>query len=341
MTSASVRQAASLEDMNHREPAFAAMCNELRTRLLSVYEDTKKGWVPYLLGGSGTAAVEATISSCLAGTRCLVISNGYYSGRISDILAIHQDQTTEFRLDWDQRWTPEVLDRLRKTLRHGNYDNVIATHNETTFGRLNPIGQIAEICNSVGVELYVDAMSSFGADSLSFRGLSGVISSANKCLHGLPGLSFVLLRSDVAERIRNKERRTYYLHLPFYEGTNPPLTPPIPAMRSLLQALRENPDGFPSRAVTYQRKRSLIQDGLSDLGFQFAVPESESSVTLLSPTLPPNWSFDRWYEANYEAGFALYGVKPPFREAFFQVSVMGEVTDQNVKDWLAVVKSLI
>ena len=65
MTSESVRQAAAMPDMNHREPAFQEMFAEVRSRLLTLYPGTED-WKVCLIGGSGTAAVEAMVSSCIS-----------------------------------------------------------------------------------------------------------------------------------------------------------------------------------------------------------------------------------------------------------------------------------
>jgi aspartate aminotransferase-like enzyme len=71
------------------------------------------------------------------------------------------------------------------------------------------------------------------------------------------------------------------------------------------------------------------------------IEAEEASCTLTSPSLPSGWSYDRWFNANYEAGYMIYGVKPPLRERFFQVSNMGELTDEHIEGWLCVVDRLL
>lgn len=338
MTSESVRLASAAPDLNHRDPDYASLIREVRARLLAVYPATKEGWRPYLLGGSGTAAVEALITSCVKSGPVLVLDNGYYSGRIVDILAAHSLPHTTLKFDWE---TEIDLARVEEALRSQPYEAVLLTHHETTLGRLNPVAEIARVAHQNGARCLVDAMSSFGADDLDLTHVDAVVASANKCLHGLPGVSFVLVREDLAVEMAEWERRSYYLHLPMYEGENPPVTPPIPTLQALRQALRENPEGQSSRKKEYRNKIAHLRAGLARRGFHFAVPMDEGSITLVSANFPEGWSFDAWFKANYERGFVLYGTKAHLRERYFQVSVMGEVTVDHLDRWLETVDYLM
>jgi 2-aminoethylphosphonate-pyruvate transaminase len=334
MTSDAVRRAAAAPDLNHRDPEYQNLVREVRERLLAVYPATREGWHPFLLGGSGTAAVEAMVTSCIRTGPVLVIANGYYSGRIVEILEVHRIPHRVLSFDWE---APIEIAAVERALANEAFEAILMTHHETTLGRLNPVGELAALAARHGVRCLVDAMSSFGADDLDFTHVDALASSANKCLHGLPGVSFVLAREGVADG----PRRSYYLHLPMYAGENPPLTPPVPTLQAFREALRENPAGHGNRFQDYAAKMARLRKGLADRGFSFAVPEVESSVTLVSPSLPDGWSFDRWFQANYERGYVLYGTKAHLRERFFQASIMGEVTLAQVDAWLGVVDALL
>ena len=60
--------------------------------------------------------------------------------------------------------------------------------------------------------LLVDAVSSFGAEAIDFTapGLSAVAATANKCLHGVPGAAFVIVRR---KDLQNAASRTYFARL--------------------------------------------------------------------------------------------------------------------------------
>ncbi len=337
MTSDTVRAAGAMPDLNHRDPEFLELVREVRSRLLGVYPDSN--WVPYLLGGSGTAAVEAMVTSCVSRGPVLVIDNGYYSARIADILAVHRIPYEVFVVPWED---PIPFDTLANQLTKG-FEALICTHHETTLGRLNDVAAIAKLCRLAGTRYLVDAMSSFGADLADWQNVDAIASSANKCLHGIPGVAFVLVRPKLAEDMKVYPRRSYYLSLPMYEGESPPLTPPVPALAAFRQALREFSDqgGIEARHARYFRQISRLRNELRARGITPLVESSEASCTLVAANLPRDWSFKEFYEANHDAGFVLYEVKGPYRDKAFQVSVMGEVTDQNLRDWLSAVDQIV
>ncbi len=348
MTSETVRQAAAMPDMSHRDPAFLDILRETKERLLCVYPQLPgKGqvWKPYLIGGSGTAAVEAMIASCVRKGPVLLIDSGYYSGRVRAKLEAHEipyevlaTETWQDRIDLGQ-----LYNRIEAhPVRGPAFEAVITTHHETTAGRLHDLAEIGSICSESDTKLLVDAMSSFGADEIDFTHVDAAASSSNKCLHGLPGLSFVLVRDWLAEEMKSYSPRTVYLSLPFYEGDAPPLTPPVPILNALRQALIEmGPGGATSREAVYRRRAAILRQGLISRGFSFAIPEESMSCTLTTASIPSRWTADRWFSANLGAGFMIYPTKGSLSERWFQVANMGELTDDHLHGWLEAVDTIL
>jgi len=78
-----VRQALQKPDLCHREAEFVTLQASIQSRLLRVYGLDNTDWAAVLLTGSGTAAVEAMVTSCVPrGGRLLVMDNGVYGQRI-------------------------------------------------------------------------------------------------------------------------------------------------------------------------------------------------------------------------------------------------------------------
>lgn len=329
MTSETVRLAGAAPDLNHRDPEYLAMVAEIKQRLLTV-ENGFAGWTPYLLGGSGTAAVEAMITSCIKKGPCLILANGYYSERLHAIFDIYDIPHKTLRWDWLSPWS---FDQIEAELRSGGYEAVLGTHNETTTGRLNDISRLGALCRQVGAKCLIDAMSSFGADSIDPTNLDAVCASANKCLHGIPGVGFVLSNLDIS----SVPRRSYYLSLPMYSGDSPPLTPPVPAMSAFRQALRERSADRPAQ---YAERAEFVRQELARRGFDAVIPASETSVTVTTYRVPEGWTASNWLVANRERGFVLYGCKGELAANCFQVSVMGEVTMAHLAAWIRVVDEL-
>ena len=338
MTSETIRQAAAGPDLNHRDPEYLSLIQETKARLLALYRGTSTSWHPYLLGGSGTLAVEAMITSCVKVGPVLILENGYYSSRIREIFEIHGIPYKALSYGWLDAWD---FDEISSELALG-YEAVIGTHNETTTGRLNDIARLGRLCNAQGVNCLIDAMSSFGADDIEFTHLGAVCASGNKCLHSIPGVGIVLVQDRLRNQMVSVPRRSYYMSLPMYEGDNPPLTPPVPALSALRQALREFPaGGAASRKADYESKADFLRSALTARGMKLAIPISDLSCTLTTVELPDGFTYPEWFEANNAAGFVLYGCKGELKDRYFQVSNMGELTHNDLESWIALVDSLI
>jgi 2-aminoethylphosphonate-pyruvate transaminase len=145
-----------------------------------------------VLTGSGTAAVEAMLASFApAVRRTLVIANGVYGERMARMLAAHSKPHRVLSHDWTEAVNISTLERA--LAEDSSITHVAVVHHETTTGRLNDLEAIGRVCRARGVQLLVDGVSSFGAERLAGRewNLAAVAASANKCLHGVPGLCFV------------------------------------------------------------------------------------------------------------------------------------------------------
>ena len=335
MTSEAVRQAAAMPDMNHREPAFQEVFNEVRSRLSSLYPGTAN-WTACLIGGSGTAAVEAMISSCVGDGEVLVIASGYYSSRLVVQLKAHKIPYKLLAFSWRDAWNFEWIE---DEFARGKYEAVLCVHDETTTGRLNDIQRLGSLCRQHGARCFVDAMSSFGVEEIDFSVVDAVASSSNKCLHGIPGVSFVLVKGELITEMSARQSRSFYLDLGQYAGAIPPVTPPVPVIASLLQALREM-ESVEKRRESYIHLSSLIRTELGKDGFEPAIPLEESTITLTTYRAP-NGDAANWIKRNRERGFLLYGCKGELEREFFQVANMGELTEADIRNWLRVVDGLM
>lgn len=324
-TSQAVRQAAAGPDLNHREPAYRELVRRVRRRLCDVYE--WEGLVePFLLGGSGTAAMEALATSCIRSGPVLILANGYYSERQDAIFGIHRLPHHTLRFGW---LDPVDLSSVESELARVDYEAVVVTHNETTTGRLNPLPAIAGLARQFGVRVLVDSMSSFGAEQIRTEDFDALCASSNKCLHGLSGLSFVLVKPEIEAVMESVERRTYYLHLPMYRGEAPPLTPPVPLVSALDRALAEffEQGGLAERSRTYRERAALVRQVMRGIGAEALVPEEEATSTLSAFRLPYKWTADEFLAMNREIGFELYGCKGELAHDCIQVGHMGEIPE--------------
>lgn len=177
-----------------------------RARLIAAYELDPATWSAVLMTGSGTAAVESVIAGLVPeGGRLLVVENGVYGDRIAQIVKQYGIDYEVAKFEWMQ--APDI-DAIIARLDSGKFTNVAIIHHETTTGRLNAIDQLSRACAERGIGLLLDAVSSFGAEAIDFDGggIAAIAATANKCLHGVPGAAFVIVRRDALAKAAS---RTY------------------------------------------------------------------------------------------------------------------------------------
>jgi 2-aminoethylphosphonate-pyruvate transaminase len=334
-----VRRSMLAPDLCHRESEFFDLQDELRERLLAVYGLDPAQWCAVPITASGTGAVESMVSTLVpqAG-RVLVAENGVYGERIAQICAryaiAHERVTGDWMRALDQA---AIARRLAGAPREagGRFTHVAVVHHETTTGRLNDLRALCDLCRGQGAQLLVDAVSSFGAEPLDFtdEGLTAAAATANKCLHGAPGVSFVIARRRA---LAGAAGRTYYLDLVRFaraqDRRDIPFTPAVQAHYALIEALREHAEqgGWSARHRRYAALAEQVRAGLAELGVAAVLPPEESSVVLRSYQVPASTSYRVLHDRLKARGFVIYAGQGNLTERLFRISTMGEVSAADI-----------
>lgn len=342
--SARVRSALAGPDLCHREPEFADLQDNIRQRLLQVYDLDPEKWAAVVLTGSGTAAVEAMVASLVPENgKLLSIENGVYGERMTRIAQIHGIEHARH----SQAWGEEIdLVALARTLVAEQPTHVTVVQHETTTGRLNDLEKIAALCAQHGAALLLDGVSSFGAEAIDFNAwnIAACAATANKCLHGTPGAAFVVVRREALEKCAV---RSLYLNLAAYcsaqDASGTPFTPSIPSFYALSEALVEHAQagGWQARHAKYQQLADLVGQGLAALNVRSLLPVGQSSVVLRSYHLPDNLSYAQLHDGLKREGFVIYAGQGDLAKTIFRVSTMGDIAAQDMQEFLRVVKALI
>jgi 2-aminoethylphosphonate-pyruvate transaminase len=332
-----VRRSLLQPDLCHRESEFFVLQDEARERLLSVYDLDASTWAAVLITGSGTAAVESMVAALVPEKGCLLIlENGVYGERIAQMCAQYRIAHQRLSGPWlDALNFEAIAARLDGAGVERPFTHVAVVHHETTTGRLNDLRALGELCRARNVGLLVDGVSSFGAEHIDFfdGSLSAVAGTANKCLHGVPGASFVIVRRNELARA---ESRTYYLDLRrlarLQDQRNTPFTPAVHAYYAMVEALREFADEG-GRGARYERYAALaeqVRSGLAELGIEAVVPAEHSSVVLRAYRLPAGMAYDDLHAALKAGGFVIYAGQGDLSKTLFRISTMGHVTPADM-----------
>jgi 2-aminoethylphosphonate-pyruvate transaminase len=332
-----VRRSLLQADLCHRESEFFDLQDEARSRLLATYFLDPGQWTAVLMTASGTAAVESMVAALVPENgRLLVVENGVYGERIALICAQYAIAHERIVGDWMQPPDFAAINaRLASQGTSARFTHVAIVHHETTTGRLNDLRGLAALCGEHGAHLLVDAVSSFGAEAIDFAdpAVAAVAATANKCLHGVPGAAFVIVRRSELPRAAS---RTYYLDLArlarLQDQRNTPFTPAVHAYYALVEALREHEEqgGRMARYQHYAALAERVRAGLAALGVATTIAPEESSVVLRAYNLPAGVRYAPLHDALKADGFVIYAGQGNLSQSLFRISTMGHLNAADI-----------
>jgi len=330
-TSPATRQA-MLRDWGSWDAAFNQMTSDICRDLLAIVSG-QKDFVCVPMQGSGTFSVEAALGSLVPRDAVVLVpNNGAYCTRLLKILERLGVASVELTFRDDE---PASVARIEDMFRREpRITHVAQVHLETSAGLLNPLDDIAALCKQHNKSLIVDAMSSFGAlpIDVSKGGIDAVISASGKCLEGVPGMGFVIVRRTLLEASAGISRSLALdLHDQYAYMTKTTqwrFTPPTHVVAALRAALDQfiAQGGQPARGARYRRNCAALIDGMASLGFKpflDAAVQAPVIVTFHAPR-DPAYDFKRFYEAVRDAGYVLYPGKLTEVETF-RVGCIGAI----------------
>ncbi len=338
-TSQTVKQA-MLRDAGSWHYDFNALVTSVRERLVTLAGlSREQGWECVLLQGSGTFGVEAVFQTTVPPNgKVAVLANGAYGERIVLMLQHARIAHEVLRTPEDTPGDPGPLDAL--LARDKAITHVAAVHCETTTGILNDIATIGRVAKKHDRAYVVDAMSSFGALPIDFAacGIDYLISSANKCIEGVPGFSFVFCRRAALMACegfaRNLSMNLLDQFKAFEKNSQFRYTPPTHAILAFDQALRELDleGGVAARGARYRRNHETLLAGMKRLGFRSYLPPAVQSPIITSFLYPadPRFDFPEFYRRVADKGFILYPGKIS-QAATFRIGNIGRLFESDMR----------
>lgn len=348
-TTDSVKQALVVSDICPREKEFGEVMREVRDRLVEAVTDSDD-YTSVIFTGSGTTAVEATLSSVVPHDgRLMVLVNGDYGERMVNIADVYGIPVVS--AEFGSGEYPDLA-RLERMLDEGTGDvtHLAFVHHETSTGLLNPLVDLCTMARSRGIETVVDAMSSYAGMPIDVEesGIQYLIASSNKCIQGMPGLGFTICSLESLEKTREVAPRNFSLnlyrqHRYFEDHGQMQFTPPVQTFYALRQALEEYFQEGPERRFRrYRDNWQTLYRGLEELGFRFLLPTEHQSRILLSVVEPDHegYSFAGMHDYLYERGITVYPGKAPGQRVF-RLSVLGALLEEDIETFLSVLREYL
>ena len=338
-------KAAMLRDLCTWDDDYNRIVQQLRTDLVTLATPKTSDYTAVLMQGSGTFAVESVIGSVIPRDgKLLVLTNGAYGDRIVKIAkTLNIDHVV---LDFGE--TGEIdLDALKRTLTDdGSITHIAAVHCETTTGMLNDIAAVAKIVKAHNRCYIVDAMSSFGGIPLDVAelGIDYLVSSANKCIQGVPGFGFVIARRSELARCGGLARSLSLDLFDQWTGMEQGhgkwrFTSPTHVVHAFCQAMRELHDegGVAARYARYAQNQCLLVDGMQSLGFMPLLERRQQSPIITSFLYPdPTFDFQAFYEELKGHGYVIYPGKISKAQTF-RIGNIGDVHPKDIEGLLRTV----
>ncbi len=340
-TKSNVKQA-MLTDHCTWDDEYKAITTEIMSDITNI--SANETYATVLLQGSGSYAVEAMLN-CFCGKddKLLLLTNGEYGNRMVTTL---EKSGKPFACIKGDMCKPVELSATEKALKEDrDITTVVFVHCETTTGVLNPLEELTKLAKRYNKKVFVDAMSSFGAYEIDMVGLDidALAASANKCLEGLPGISFVIAKKELLEQSKGNSPShsldLYDQYQGLYAGGGKfRFTSPTNILLALREAIRQykQEGGLIARQKRYLENHKVLVEGLKKMHLNPIVPEQYQSHIITTFYLG-DINFQRLYDRLKKYGFVIYPGKltdtPTFR-----LGNIGDVYPSDMKKLVKIFK---
>lgn len=246
----------------------------------------------FLMVGSGTCAIDASMSSSLmAGEKIIIGNNGFFGGRLVEIAENIGLDVVEIKGEWGKQLDPH--DFAKAIQENPDAKAVAIVHCETSTSINNPVEKIGALVAPQDMVFIVDTVSSLGGMIFDLKKWSVDLcaSSTQKCLGSVPGLAPIAVSPKawkMIDRSTNKAH-SWYTNLQIYrkyatewgDWHPTPVTMPSNNMNALLVALEQlMEEGIENRVNRYRSMAIQLRKGLREAGMEPLTPDE-----LLNPVL--------------------------------------------------------
>lgn len=347
-TTDTVKFAQVVADICPREQEFGDVM-EFVSKELTNFVGNNEEYTTVLFGGSGTAAVEAMLSSVVGEDTVIIVNNGAYGKRMCEIAEAYGLKFIEFKSSNVDAIDYEKLEGII-TNSTNKISHLAVIHHETTTGLLNDVARLGQLCKKHNIDLIVDAMSSYAGIPINMKAMNitYLASSSNKCIQGMAGVSFVIANLEALLKTKELKPRNVYLNLfkqyeYFIKNYQMRFTPPVQILYALKQAIVEaKEETIEKRHERYVRSCDTLLAGLDRLGLKHLVKEENHSKLITSIEEPKveGYSFDAMHDYLYERGFTIYPGKVSDADTF-RIANIGQIDYKDMEQFLVALEAYL
>lgn len=328
---------------------YKAITQEIRHKLLTLAHVSEEDYTVVLMQGSGTFGVESVLTSIIGKTdKLLIAANGAYGERM-ELIAQHAGLNYSiYKEDYDKVPDCETIETILDT--DPEITHVAMIHSETTSGILNDIESVGKVVKAHGCTFIVDAMSSFGGVDIPVKdwGIDFIISSANKCIQGVPGFSFIIAQREKLIQSKGIARS---LSLDLYDQWETMekdgkwrYTSPTHVVLAFAQALKEMEaeGGIEARSKRYYENNHILVERMREMGIHPYIPAKNQGPIITTFFYPENskFEFQEMYQYIKERGYAIYPGKITKADTF-RIGTIGEIYPEDIERVCQIIKEFL
>jgi len=346
-TTDTVKYAQVCPDICPREKEFGETMRWICRELTSIAADPDE-FETVIFGGSGTAADEVMISSCVPQTgHILIVDNGSYGERLAKIASVYKLNYTVFKSSSYERIDISLLENEFKS---GLYSHLGIVYHETTTGLLNPLEIICPLAKKYSMVTIVDAVSAYAAIPMDLNklGIDFMASTSNKNIQGMAGAGFVICNKKELKKIKDIPMRNYYLNLYdqwvyFTKTGQMRFTPPVQTLYALRQAILETKqETVEKRMFRYTECWNILIDAVKKLKLKLLVKEENQShlITAIFEPETSKYSFEALHDFARDHGFTIYPGKLGNINTF-RIANIGDIKPHEMKRFTEILEDYI
>ena len=334
----------TLIDLGSRDKDFIRI-NKLLFKDILKLGNANKGYVCLPIQGSGTFGLEATFSTLLSNkSKVLILTNGTYANRLITICKKIKKNYLVLKFNENASIAIDAIEKI--LLKNKSISHIAVVHCETSSGILNPLDKISSLCKKYKKKLIVDAMSSFGGIEINIKknNIDALVSSANKCLEGIPGFSFSIIKRTTLSASKGNAN-TLSLDLfdqwkGFLRNGQWRFTPPTHSIVALTSALEElkKEGGIKNRNKRYKKNYQTLINGMNKMSFKSYL----DTPIIVSFQMPKDkkFNFNFFYNNLSKLGFIIYPGSITNQKTF-RIGCIGNIYPKHIKMLLKAVKKIL
>ena len=336
-------------DLGSRDKDFIRINKSLFLDILKLGYVNNKSHICIPIQGSGTFCLEATLATLLKKkSKVLILTNGLYGKRL--ITICKKIKKNYLVLSFNETESISIKKIEKILINNKSISHISVVHCETSSGMLNPLNEISLLSKKYKKKLIVDAMSSFGGIDINIKknNIDALVSSANKCLEGIPGFSFAIIKKmSLSQSKGNANSLSLDLFdqwKGFLKNNQWRFTPPTHSIIGLSSALEQlkKEGGIKKRNKRYKKNYLTLVNGMKNIGFQFFLDKNLHSPIIVCFKIPknPKFNFNFFYENLSNSGFVIYPGSITNKKTF-RIGCIGNINSRHVFSLLNAIKKTI